>query len=361
MNAPRSKALEAAPESDRVDETPHPRETIDFFGHHEAEQGLLEAYRADRLAQAFVIGGPTGIGKATLAWRLARFLLAHPDPTAAAVQGAKDLSLSAQDPIAHKVAALSHGDIALLRREWNEKGKRHYTEIRVDDVRQASHLFRNVAGAGGYRICIVDSAEDLNNSAANALLKLVEEPPPRSLFLIVAHRPALLLPTLRSRCQMLTLRPLAPADILRVIDALGAPWTEASGAERQAAAERAQGSVATALSLLADEGIALDNQVRALLSGLPALDWRAVHALADRIAGRDQTAQCDRVMTAIVDWIDERLRGEAAHGPARLAPLAEVWEKAADAAREAEVLNLDKRPVILSIFAELAAARAVNA
>jgi DNA polymerase III subunit delta' len=357
----RKPLLEAAPEADRIDDTPHPRETPDFFGHREAEQGLLNAYRAGRLPQAYVIGGQQGIGKATLAWRLARFLLVHPDPASRAVQQADDLRIDAGDPVMHKVAALSHGDVVLLRREWNEKSKRHYTEIRVDDVRQASHLFRSASAAGGYRICIVDAADDLNNSAANALLKLVEEPPPRSLFLIVSHRPALLLPTLRSRSQMLTLRPLETNEILRVIETLGEPWTEASEAERRIAAERAQGSVATALSLLADEGIALDNQVRALLGALPALDWRAVHALADRITGRDQTADCDRVMTAVVDWIDERLRAEASSGAARLAPLAEVWEKAADAAREAEALNLDKRPVILSIFAELAAARALSA
>ena len=355
------KPLEAAPEADRIEEAPHPRETRAFFGHREAEQELLEAYRADRLPQAFIIGGPVGVGKATLAWRLARFLLAHPDPAAAPVQNAPDLSVGADDPIAHKVAALSHGDVVLLRREWNEKSKRHYTEIRVDDVRQASHLFRSASAAGGYRICIVDAADDLNNSAANALLKLIEEPPPRSLFLIVSHRPALLLPTLRSRCRMLLLRPLSSDAILQIIGTLGEPWTETSEAERSAAAARAQGSVATALSLLADEGIALDNQVRGLLAALPALDWRAVHALADRITGRDQTDDCDRVLTAIVDWIDERLHAEAARGPARLAPLAEVWEKAADAAREAEALNLDKRPVILSIFAELAAARALSA
>jgi len=355
------KSLEAAPEADRIDAAPHPRETNAFFGHQDAEQALLDAYRANRLPQAFIIGGPTGIGKATLAWRLARFLLAHPNPATPAVETAKNLSVRADDPVVPKIAALSHGDVVLLRREWNEKSKRHYTEIRVDDVRQASHLFRSASAAGGYRICIVDAADDLNNSAANALLKLVEEPPPRSLFLIVSHRPALLLPTLRSRCRMLMLRPLAADDILRVIASLGAPWTETDEAEKNAAAERAQGSVATALSLLADEGIALDNQVRGLLAALPALDWRAVHALADRITGRDRTEDCDRVMTAIVDWIDERLRAEARRGPSRLAPLAEVWEKAADAAREAEALNLDKRPVILSIFAELAAARAACA
>jgi DNA polymerase-3 subunit delta' len=355
------RLAEAAPEADRIDEAPHPRQTLNFFGHEEAEQALLDAYRADRLPQALVLGGPPSIGKATLAWRLARFLLAHPDPRAGAVKAAKNLGVAADHPVAHKVAALSHGDLALLRREWNEKSKRHYTEIRVDDVRQAAHLFRSASAAGGWRICIVDAAEDLNNSAANALLKLVEEPPSRSLFVIVAHRPALLLPTLRSRAQITSLRPLAEADIFRVMSVLGEPRRDASDAERQAAAARAGGSVATALGLLADEGIALDNQVRALLSALPALDWRAVHTLADRITGRDRSADCDRVMTAIVDWIDARLQSEAARGPARLAPLAEVWEKAADTAREAEVLNLDKRPVILSIFAELAAARALSA
>ena len=99
--------------------------------------------------------------------------------------------------------ALSHPDIALLRREVNEKTKRFYTEIRADDVRKAIGLFQRAAGAGGYRICIVDSAEDLNRSSANALLKLIEEPPPRSLFLLIAHRPGLVLPTIRSRASRL--------------------------------------------------------------------------------------------------------------------------------------------------------------
>jgi DNA polymerase III subunit delta' len=350
------RASEAVPEADRFDDAPHPREAFGLVGHAEAERALLDAYKANRLPHAFIIEGQAGIGKATLAWRLTRFLLAHPDP--AAVQSAQDLSIAQANPVARKIAALSHGDVFLLRREWNEKTKRPFSEIRVDDVRQAIHMFQRAAGAEGYRILIVDSADELNRSAANALLKLVEEPPPRSLFLIIAHRAALVLPTLRSRCRMLPLRPLSETEILIVIDGLGDPWANADRDARCVAAARAQGSVATALRLLAQGGLERDNLVRGLLDHLPAVDWRAVHALADEVTGRDNAAEYDRVMASIPDWIDARLHAEAAQGAGRLAPLAEVWEKAAEAAREAEVMNLDKRPLILSIFADLAAARA---
>ncbi len=349
-----SRTIEAAPEADRFEPAPHPRQTYDLVGHRQAERALLDAYAAGRLPHAFIIGGEKGIGKATLAWRLARFILANPDPAAA--KAAQNLGVDPGHSAARKIAALSQGDVALLRREWNERSKRHFSEIRVDDVRAAAHMFRR--SASFYRICIVDSAEDLNRSAANALLKLVEEPPPRSLFLIVAHRPALVLPTLRSRCRMLLLRPLSSHEILAAIEALGEPWTDIDLKVRHAAAERAHGSVAAALSLLAEDGLELDTLVGRLLDALPNLDWRGIYALAERLAGRDNEPEFERVMTSVAVWIDARLHSETARGAGRLAPLAEVWEKAAEAAREAEVMNLDKRPLILSLFADLAAARA---
>ncbi|HLH10291.1 MAG TPA: DNA polymerase III subunit delta' [Methylovirgula sp.] len=348
------RPIEAPPEADRFEDAPHPREIYAFFGHAEAERALLEACKADRLPQAFIIGGEPGVGKATLAWRLARFLLANPDPALA--QG-RDLSVAPTHPVARKIAALSHGNLVLLRREWNEKTRRHFSEIRVDDVRQASRMFQQAAE--GYRIAIVDSADELNRSAANALLKLIEEPPPRSLFLIVAHRPALILPTLRSRCRMLHLRPLGADEVLAAIEALGEPWTEIDPQARRIAAERARGSVSAALRLLSEDALEKDKLLRRLLDNLPGLDWRAVHTLAENI-GRDE-AEFERLMAAILDWIDTKLQSEAGQGAARLAPLAEVWEKAAEAAREAEAMNLDKRPLILSIFADLAAARAIAA
>ena len=349
-------SIEAPPEADRYEDAPHPREAHALIGHAEAERALLDAYRANRLPQAIILGGPGGIGKATLAWRLTRFLLAHPDPAAAAVQSAENLFVPADHPVAHKLVALTHGDVFLLRREWNEKAKRPFTEIRADDVRDAIHMFQQAAGAGGYRICIVDSAEDLNRAGANALLKLIEEPPPRTLFLIIAHRPGLVLATLRSRCRRLLLKSLTPAEIGAVIGTLGTPWSDIERDLVMEAAERAGGAVPAALRLLGGPGPELERRIRRLLADLPSVDWRAVHELADAVAGRDAAADYDMMMMTIVDWIDAILHREAGQGAARLAPLAEVWEKAAAAARETEVLNLDKRPLILSIFADLATA-----
>ncbi|WOJ89405.1 DNA polymerase III subunit delta' [Methylocapsa polymorpha] len=360
--APRPRASatdDAAPEADRYEDAPHPREIYALFGHAEAEGELLQSYRSGRLPQAFIIGGPPGVGKATLAWRLARFLLANPEPASAFVQAASDLFVAEDDPIARQVASLAHPDLFLLRRAWNEKTKKHFTDIRVDDVRRAIHMFQQAAGRGGYRICLVDSAEDLNPSGANALLKLIEEPPPRSLFLIVAHKPNRVLATLRSRSSKIALRPLGSSDIAQVVTALGPPWSELGEAELKTAIARGQGSVHDVLRLLNSGGVELDANLHRMLDKLPAIDWRQVHALADRVAPRDND-DYDTMLVSVFDWLDARVRrGASLEGGDRvrqLAPYAEVWEKVAGAARETETLNLDRRPLVFSIFADLAAA-----
>ena len=171
---------------------------------------MLTAYRQDRMAQAWILGGPEGVGKATFAWRLARFLLAHPDPAAPEVQRAQSLFVPGEAPAARRIASMALADVFPLRRSWNEKTKKFFTEIRIDDVREIIHAFHQGSGTGGWRVAIVDCADDLNRSSANALLKLIEEPPERSLFLLIAHQPGRLLPTIRSRCRKLMLGPLTP-------------------------------------------------------------------------------------------------------------------------------------------------------
>ena len=344
------KTQEAAPESDRIEGVPHPRETAELFGHAGAEAELLGAYRARRLHHAWLIGGPEGIGKATLAWRVARFLLAHPDPSAPAVAEAEDLSVPADDPAAARIASGAPGDVAALRRAWNEKTGKFFSDIRVDEVRRASGLFQQAARAGGYRICILDSAEDLNGSSANALLKLVEEPPPLSLFLIVSHHPARVLPTIRSRCRALPLEPLSPIDTAAALRALGSPWSQSDGLD--AAAERAGGSVRTALRFLAGDRLAFDRDLGRLLAALPEIDWRELHRLADRI-GPDPE-EFEVMVTALLDWIHGAIGSGG--GRRRLAALAEVWDKVHRSARDTLALNLDKKSFLFSTVTELAQA-----
>ncbi len=345
-------------EADQTEGTPHPRHATAFFGNPDAERQLLDAYRGGRLPHAIILGGPAGIGKATLAWRLARFILVHPDPGASGLREAQTLAVAAGGRAAGQVAALAHPDLSLLRREVNEKSKRFFTEIRADDVRRAIQLFQRASGAGGYRICIVDSAEDLNRSSANALLKLIEEPPPKSLFLLVAHRPGLVLPTIRSRARLMRLQPLTPADIVAVLRTLGSPWIDHSAEELAQAASHAQGSVHDALRLLGSRGIELDALVHRLLDRLPAVDWREVHRLADQVGGRDGEVGFGIAMAAIYDWLGRAVAVRAGRGsrPGAVVPLAEAWEKVAAGARETEALNLDKRPLILGVFSDLATA-----
>ena len=205
------------PEADALPGAPHPRHATSLIGHKAAEQELLSAYREGRLAHAWLIGGREGIGKATLAWRFARFVLANPDPAAPAVREARDLSVEPGHSAARLLGQLAHPDFALIRREWQPATKRLASEISVDAVRLGLQVFQLSAAFGGWRIAIVDSAEDLNRNSANALLKMVEEPPQRSLILIVSHRPGQVLATIRSRCRRLRLEPLTADEIVEAV------------------------------------------------------------------------------------------------------------------------------------------------
>ena len=348
-----SRDTAGPPESDRFPGAPHPRETVSFFGNEPAERALLEAYRGERLAQAFILGGPEGVGKATLAWRFARFLSAHPEPKAAAVQEALSLFVPADAPAARRMAAQALPDVFSLRRAWNEKGRKHFTEIRVDEVRETTQAFHSASGVGGWRVAIVDAADDLNRSSANALLKIIEEPPARSVFLLVAHRPARLLATIRSRCRQLALQPLRAEEIAAATKSLGAPWSQFSDAEIIRAAEGAGGSMRAALRRLDGEGAAFDAAVQALFAALPRVEWNAVHALADRLTGRDNEEAFESFIRALQGFLDARARAGAARGASAVIGYAEAFDEISAAVRETEVFNFDKKALIVSIFARL--------
>ncbi len=336
------------PESD---DAPLPRATTAFFGHEVAEQALLDGYRGGRIPHAWLIGGSPGIGKATLAYRMARFVLAHPDPAAPAVQKATSLAVDPDNPVTHRIAAEAHGDLLTLERRLSERGTLRQ-DIAVDDVRKLVQFFGQTASEGGWRVTIVDTVEDLNKPGENALLKVLEEPPVRSLLFLISNAPGRVLPTLRSRCRRLLLRPLAESDVRRA--AAAALGRSSDDPEIAAAASVADGSVARALAMLDGDALALRQRVTALLAGLPAYDPRALHALGDTLGGPDQ-----RNFTTFVGIVNDWLSARLATGPQdtpHLARVAYAFEKVNTAAREAETYNLDRKPFVFSAFGTLAEA-----
>lgn len=340
-------------EPDQLPGVPHPRERFALFGHHDAEEAFLEAWRAGRLHHAWLIGGPEGIGKATLAYRVARFLLAD---RPGAASRATSLAIDAHHPVARQVAALSHPNLAVLRRAPATDKKAASATIPVEAVRRAVSLFGSTSADGGYRVCIVDSAEDLTIASANALLKLVEEPPPRSAFLIVSHAPQRVLPTIRSRCRRLQLQPLSDGDLRAVIGSLGSPWADVDALKLDRAIAAAEGSVRRAIEMLDETNQALVAEVSAMLETLPRVDEKRVLALAENLARRDAEAAYALMLDTLSAWVSQQLNDKATLGPARLAPLVEVCEKVARAARDTDVYNLDRRPLVLATFGDLAAA-----
>lgn len=347
--------LEAAPEVDAIDGLDLPRVQTRLIGHRVQEQMLLDAYRSGRIHHGWIFGGVKGSGKATLAFRFARFVLAHPDPRAPEVAAATSLDVNPDAPAFRRVANGSHVDLLHLRRPWDDKGKRFKTEIPVDEIRRTVGFFGSTAGEGGWRIAIVDPADDMNANAANALLKILEEPPQRALFLVIANHPGRLLPTIRSRCRVLTLPPLSRTDVIAGMKAFGIGSGHADNV-LESAADLSEGSLRRASLLLELGGVDIWNAIVQLMSAPDRLDLKAVHALADRLSMRGGDDAFELGVEFIVRAIHTRALMAADTRVAVAARWADLHRQVVADVAAAEALNLDRKALILSIFRAVQAA-----
>jgi DNA polymerase-3 subunit delta' len=365
--APVLQELEALPEADRLEGFPHPRETRRLYGHQAAEEGLARAFAAGRMHHAWLLAGRAGIGKATLAYRLARHVLARPEERDAS---GHSLGVQPDSSVVRQVDALSHPGLLVLRRPYDPKAKRFVGSIPIDEVRRIKSFLGLTAGAGAWRVVIVDSADDLNPNAANALLKSLEEPPERALFVLISSEPSRLLPTIRSRCRRLDMAPL-PGDTLRqaVEAALSASDVDAPEAGRWQALEHlAGGSVRRALQL-AVGGLEMHGRVQAMLSQLPKMDWAAVHALADSLSLGANEQRYEAFFGLLLDKVAQlaRLRATGEGDPAdvaeaqrliseqRLPEWAALWQTVLGDKAATEELNLDRKALILRSLSRLQA------
>jgi DNA polymerase-3 subunit delta' len=365
--APAAQEIEAPPEADRLGDFPHPRETRDLIGHEAAERALAQAFAGGRMHHAWLLAGRSGIGKATLAYRLARHVLAKPgerDPAGGS------LAVPATASAARQVAALAHPGLLVLRRPWDGRTKRLATGIPVDEVRRLRSFLGLTAEGGGWRVVIVDSADELNLNAANALLKSLEEPPPRALFLLVSAQPSRLLPTVRSRCRRLDLQPLTDQHLRQAAEAaMRAAEVDPPGPEQWLQLERlAEGSVRMALQL-ANGGVDLHQRIARIFSRLPEVDWPSAHALADGLATDAQEQRFETFFALFLDMLARlvRLRASGTGGaeaelaarliPAtRLAVWAGLWQAIVADKADADELNLDRKALIMRSLARLQSA-----
>jgi DNA polymerase-3 subunit delta' len=330
---------EASQETDRIEGQPHPRETFHLAGQDEALMRAARAIRSGRPPQAWLITGPPGTGKATLAYRIARYLLKY----GARDAGPADLSVPGNDPVAMQVTAAAHPGLLVLKRGINPDTGRMMSVLSVDEIRRLAGFFGLTSGAGGWRVAIIDTADEMNPAAANALLKALEEPPARAMLLLLANAPGRLLPTIRSRCQRLALRPLAPdildREITARMPALGQD-------ERASLARLAGGSLGLALQLAGGEGLTLADDADHLVEQAASPDPIALMALAERIARLKDGL---RDFGDVLRWtLEQRIRARAHEGGRALRPWVDVWDRLGGAFARADALHLEPRQTILS-------------
>lgn len=356
------------PDPTQLEGAPHPRDTVQFFGHARAEAEVLASYNSGRLHHGWLISGPRGVGKATFAWAIARFLLATPEDNGGMFTPPSPTSLAVppDHPVVRRIAAGAEGRLFHLKRGLNDKRTALSDDIRVDEVRKLKSFFNLSATDGGRRVVIVDAADDLAGAGANALLKLLEEPPDRVTLLLISHQPHRLLPTIRSRCRTLRLCPLSADDLSRALEQAGG---EVPRGKADALAELSGGSVGQAFRLTALEGLEAYARLVALMTTLPSLDRARMIALTDQVSGKANDAKFELSLT-LIDIFLARLAHAGSGGHAqleaaptelalfqRLAPDAYAARQWADRAqflgqraRQGRAVNLDPAALLMDML-----------
>ena len=329
-----------------------PRHAENLYGHAGAEKTLLDAWAGGRLPHAWLISGAKGIGKATLAFRFARFLLTGPSPEGDMFGAAPtSLYVPPSDPVFTRVAKFSHPDLMTVERPWNDKTKKWRDEITVDEVRKAGAFFQQTSSSGGWRICIVDAADEMNTNAANALLKVLEEPPKQGLLLLVSHAPGSLLPTIRSRCRRLLLQPLSGDLVEKVVHGV---LPDLSDEDRQSLVDIADGSPGRAVALAAAGGVELHAELEGLLGQLPHLDFGKVHALAGRIGGAKGTRDGFATLAELLDqWLGRAVKRAALANSHQSRSYLTARDRCRHLFNRLDAVNLEQKQVLLNVFAAI--------
>ena len=356
-----------------------PRTTFELFGHEEAEQLFLNPYNAGKLHHAWMITGPRGVGKATLGYKIARFLLNNP-PIDEATPGLfgdvieKEIFQSLDtDPLSRPnqlVSAGSHPDLMVIEKSEDPKTGKMRGKIVIDEVRKLNGFYQKTSADGGWRIALIDTADDMNRNAANGILKILEEPPKNSILILLVNAPGKLLPTIKSRCRMLRLSPLVNETVRKILQK---DFPMLDKTEIDFYASLSDGSPGYAVSLVEHKGIELYTMMLNLLSSLPALDVPLCHAFADSMTSQKSGNRFQLFGDLLTRFINRMIRHVSfiqTQHKLRIAPAldgefqlmerlgaiipldqwAELWEKISQKLAQVDHLNMDKKHTVIDIF-----------
>lgn len=324
---------------------PHPRETSDLSGAQAAERAFLDALQRRRLHHAWLLIGPEGVGKATFAYRAARWLLGAAPAAELGLLGAQP-----SDPVSRMIVQRAHPDLLVLQRDA-EDGKAR-KQIPVEEARGLPEFFAKTPAIAAWRVAIIDAADDLNPSGANALLKTLEEPPERGAIFLVCHRLGALLPTIRSRCRILRLAPEPEDDAAAWLS--GRLDLDKDEAARLAA--MAKGALGKAWRLARSGAVSADAAVRGLLEALPHIDHQAVLALSNGFRGPEGAERFQVLMERLAARIHDQTCAQAMAGEADLDRWAEAFTWLGSLEQQTSLLNLDRADAFHSALTHLAAA-----
>ena len=359
--------IDETPESDKTDGCPHPRKTLNLFGHKKAQTEILDALKNEKIHHAWLVCGSKGIGKATLVWKMARTLLTM-DPLATISNHSNsptNLNVAIEHPIYKRTLALTEPKLHLLRRNWDPKTERFRQSITIEDIRALKGFFNLSSTDDGRRVVIIDSADDLQTAGANALLKVLEEPPAKTTILIVSHNPSRLLPTIKSRCRILNLKPLGYKDLQQGI----AQVLEMDNKITDSISELANGSIGNAMHLLNNRGIETYESLCQLFGLSPSFDRPKAIELTSELTRKNSEQNFD-ILISMLNIFINRLALTGAGAPPqvevvqsefnilnKLSPnlsSAKIWSELGqnilNNAIKAKTVNLEPSSVILDLF-----------
>lgn len=354
--------------ADQIADVPHPRETYDLIGQNEAQAEFVAAFKSGKLPHAWLLTGSQGVGKATLAYRIARAMLSEKTKSAN-FEGDDPLYVNPADSTSHLIENQSHPNLLVLRRSWDEKKKRLMTVLSVDEVRQLHHFYGMSAGFDGWRITIIDTVDDMNVAAANALLKVLEEPPKRSLLILLANQLGKVLPTIRSRCRMLRLAKLKASQVEIILAKQSANGL--SRADTDLIVRLSDGSAGYALRLASLNGARIYHQMLQILATCPRIDAQKLATLTKGVTGVQNQEQFQLFFDLLIGFIERVVHLGAQQNGAGGSPvfsqeevrtathllqlplerLIEVWERLRQIGDDCNELNLDKKQAVFEAFA----------